>query len=186
MPKLYEVKVTLEEVKPAVRRRLLIPDDQPLFELGATLIGAMGWNGSHMFAFEIGDQRYEMKFEDFLDADEARDMKGVMSRDVFHPGVEALFHYDFGDDWWHRIEVLDHRATVTGDRPPRCIGGGNACPPDDCGGPYGFEELMTTVANPKHPDHLEQKRWLGPYDRSAFDLDRSNRDLKRALKYMKG
>ena len=109
MATLIDVHLELLEVRPTVWRRLLIQDDISLTDMGAVLIGAMGWTGSHMFAYEIEGKRYERKFGDELDNEGSIDMAGVIARDVLKPGVEACFNYDFGDDWWLSLEVLEQR-----------------------------------------------------------------------------
>jgi hypothetical protein len=182
MPKHYEIRVELLEVEPTVWRDVLIPDDMPLYEVGAIIIGAMGWNASHLFAFEIVGKRYDIRFEDGLDLEDGLDMEGVIARDVFAPGSEAAFQYDFGDDWWHLIKVKDHRTTMAGDKPPRCTGGARACPPDDSGGPYGFAEMLDAVSDPDHSDHQDMRDWLGEFDPEFFDPKEANRNLKRTLK----
>ncbi|WP_157018568.1 plasmid pRiA4b ORF-3 family protein [Mesorhizobium xinjiangense] len=182
MPKHYVTRIELLDVEPAIWRQILIPDDMPLYEIGAVLIGAMGWQGYHMFAFEFDGQRYDMKFDGGLDLEDSKDMEGVIARDVFRPGVEAAFQYDFGDDWWHGIKVLEHRATETGDKPPRCTGGENACPPEDTGGPFGFEEMRAAAGDPAHPDHDEMREYLGDFDPHAFDAKKADRNLRKVLK----
>lgn len=181
MPKLYEMRVQLEEVEPPVWRLILLPDDISLYDAGGVIIGAMGWNASHLFAFEIEGKRYDIAFEGGLDLDDSLDMDGVLARDVFRPGIKANFQYDFGDDWWHRIEILAHRAVEKGDKPPRCLGGERACPPDDSGGPYGYAEMLDAAADPDHPDHKVIKDWLGQFDPEAFDPKKADRNIRKVL-----
>lgn len=182
MPRLLDIRVELLEVTPKIWRRLLIQDDISLIHMGAVLIGAMGWTGSHMFAYEIDGRRYDIKFDDELDIDDSVDMDGVIASDVFKPGVDAAFNYDFGDDWWLSLEVLEHRPVEKGDKPPRCIGGGRAGPPEDSGGPFGFPDMLDAAADPEHPDHLEIKEWLGDHDPERFDVKSTDRNIKKVLK----
>jgi hypothetical protein len=171
---------------PAIWRRLLVPDDMPLLELGAFMVGAMGWNASHLFAFEVDGKRYDIRFEDGMDLDDSLDMQGVIARDVLRPGIEAALQYDFGDDWWHRIEVVDHRAIDKDDKPPRLVDGERACPPDDSGGPFGFAEMLDAVADPDHSEHEDMRDWLGDFDAAAFDKKKLDRNAKRVVKaYLK-
>lgn len=181
-PNLYDLRVELLDVEPPVWRRILVADDMPLYELGAVIIGAMGWNATHMFAFEIEGRRYDIRFDDELDLEDSLDMEGVIARDVLAPGVEAAFQYDFGDDWWHRIEVSQHRPVEKGEKLPRCIGGERACPPDDSGGPWGFADKLEAVADPEHPDHEEIRDWLGDFDPGRFDAKAADRNMRRCLK----
>lgn len=86
-----------------------------------------------------------------------------------------LYEYDFGDGWEHLIEVVDVRLPEPGTRYPRCLVGERACPPEDCGGPYSYLELLAALADPKHPEHEELAEWIGgKFDAEAFDLDKVN------------
>lgn len=78
--------------------------------------------------------------------------------------------YDFGDDWVHRVlveKVLPADPTMTY---PACVGGKRACPPEDCGGVWGYREFLTAISDPKHPDHEAMLEWVGgEFDPEAFD-----------------
>lgn len=98
-------------------------------------------------------------------------------------GPCTIFHheYDFGDGWRHRIEVkfavdADYRYHGY----PVCMAGERACPPEDCGGPYGYAELLEALKNHKHPEHGRLREWVGSkWDPEAVSLDRINRSLKK-------
>lgn len=183
MPNLYELKIELLDVEPLVWRRILVGDDMSLIDLNAVLQGAMGWQAAHLSAFVIEEQRYEITFrDDDLGEITGLPMKGVLVRDVLRPGVSAAFQYDYGDDWWHRIDVLDRRPTVKGDKPPRCVEGARACPPEDCGGPFGYVDMLAVAADPGNPDHADVMEWLGNFDPERFDVARANRDIRKILK----
>ncbi|HEX6827894.1 MAG TPA: plasmid pRiA4b ORF-3 family protein, partial [Burkholderiales bacterium] len=88
--------------------------------------------------------------------------------------------YDFGDDWFHAIKVEKVLEPEAGAVYPRCVEGGRACPPEDCGGVWGYANMLEALADPKHEEHEEYLEWLcGPFDTEAFDLDAVNRELKR-------
>ena len=91
-----------------------------------------------------------------------------------------IYEYDFGDSWEHKI-LLEKILTDDGKTVlPVCIKGKRASPPEDCGGIWGYEELLETISNPKHPDHEEMLEWLGgEFDPEAFDLEQINKDLAR-------
>ena len=89
-----------------------------------------------------------------------------------------IYEYDFGDSWEHKIlleKILpDDGKTVL----PVCIKGKRACPPEDCGGIWGYEELLGTISDPKHPDYEDMLEWLGgEFDPDEFDLEELNGDL---------
>jgi hypothetical protein len=61
-----------------------------------------------------------------------------------------------------------------------CLDGARACPPEDCGGPWGYENLQKILRNPKHEEHDSMKGWLGhPLDPEAFDAEKVNTYLQR-------
>ena len=187
MPKLYEIRVELLDVEPSVWRNISVPDDMPLVGLSAVIQGSVGWQASHLFAFEIDGRRYDIKFDDDdLDGERSVAMEGVILRDVLKPGVEAMFQYDFGDDWWHRLDVIEHREIAKGDKPPRCLGGERAGPPEDCGGPFGYIDMLEAADNPEHPDHGDICEWLGDFDREKFDVKKANREISKILKVYAG
>jgi hypothetical protein len=62
---------------------------------------------------------------------------------------------------------------------PVCLTGKRACPPEDCGGIWGYYQLLETIQDPDDREHEEMLDWLGDdFDPEAFDLDAINRELK--------
>jgi hypothetical protein len=85
------------------------------------------------------------------------------------------YQYDFGDDWEHVIEVQKIVEPEAGVEYPVCLAGKNACPPEDCGGVWGYYEMLDAVKDPDHERHEECAEWLGEdFDPQAFDLDEVN------------
>jgi hypothetical protein len=90
-----------------------------------------------------------------------------------------MYEYDFGDDWVHEVEVDERLGSDARLSYPLCIGGSRACPPEDCGGPSGYEELLAGLADPRDPQHEELLTWVGGhFDREGFDVNRTNRALR--------
>jgi hypothetical protein len=57
-----------------------------------------------------------------------------------------------------------------GTRYPSCIGGRRACPPEDCGGPWGYIDFLEAVKDPAHEEHESMLEWVGgEFDPTAFD-----------------
>ena len=85
---------------------------------------------------------------------------------------KLTYEYGFGDGWEHTIEVqkiIDHEPGV---EYPVCLGGKKACPPEDCGGIWGYYHLLETIADPDADDHEDMVEWLGgDFDPDAFDLE---------------
>ncbi len=92
-------------------------------------------------------------------------------------GTKFTYIYDFGDDWTHKIELEAVSPELMDDA--ICLSGKGACPPDDCGGIYGYERLKQTMKDPKDPEYADMKEWLGleeddEFDPNEFDLELIN------------
>lgn len=182
---IYQLKLVLEQVTPPVWRRMLIPADTTLPDLHAIIQIAMGWEDDHLHEFIVAHKRYSDPsaggIDDLFDDDEVASESKVRLRAIA-PAVRNSFryHYDFGDSWMHKLTVEKQLATESGQTYPVCIGGARACPPEDCGGVWGYEELVEVLKNPKHPEHEEKLEWVGDdFDPERFDLAEVNRDLQQ-------
>lgn len=86
-------------------------------------------------------------------------------------GDQFEYVYDFGDGWSHVLTVEQVLPAEPGQRYPRCLFGQRACPPEDVGGPWGYEEFRAAIADPGHPEHQEFLDWAGGgFDPEAFDV----------------
>jgi hypothetical protein len=160
-----ELTVTLLDVKPPVWRRLVVPESMSLRELHAVLQTAMGWQDAHLHLFRVAEVLYG-DVEDF--PGEPGDEEATTVGDIAVRSAEFGYEYDFGDGWEHRVQVGER--TVASDT-PHCLDGARACPPEDCGGPPGYQRLLQVLADPADPEHAELKEWLrGPVDPEAFDV----------------
>ena len=167
------MRVTLREVEPAVVRIVDVPADVSLPELHDLLQVTVGWTDSHLHEFASGDRVYGMPDEDA--AEGQLDETGAKLAEL---GPLFVYRYDFGDGWEHDVEVLG-----TGEVDPGLRGGEGACPPEDCGGPCGYEELRRVMADPTDPEHAVTRDWVGGELR-AFDAvgtDRLVRDTVGAV-----
>ncbi|MEA2010228.1 MAG: plasmid pRiA4b ORF-3 family protein [Actinomycetota bacterium] len=174
----HQLKITLGGIRPPIWRRIEVASDLTLGELSGILEAAMGWYGDHLHAFDVDGTRYETHkphFESF-GLDESKHCLGTVLSSV---GSKMRFDYDFGDGWEHNVVVEainppDGEATY-----PRCIKGKRACPPEDCGGPWGYADLLEVIADPKHPDHEERREWLPlDFDPEWFDLEETELDMR--------
>jgi hypothetical protein len=90
-------------------------------------------------------------------------------------GTAFRWDYDFGDGWEHDVRVEGRRTAQA----PTCVAGAGACPPEDCGGPPGYDDLRTVLADPRHPEHADALAWLGhPLDPDRFDPAEATRRLR--------
>lgn len=157
------LRVTLREVRPRVVRVIDVPAVTVLPELHELLQSALGWTDSHLHEFVVGETRYGVPDVD----DEMGELDESMVRLADLPD-QFTYWYDFGDDWMHDVERLG-----PGGKHPGCVDGEGSCPPEDCGGPHGYAELLAALADPRHPEHEQLRSWTGnrlvTFDRSAVD-----------------
>jgi hypothetical protein len=172
----------LEGVEPAIWRRLQVPGDANLGWLHAVLQVAMGWTNSHMHQFIVGERLYsDPGFE--IDDDLSVLDENTTTVTEVAPRVKSSFvyEYDFGDSWEHRIiveKILDPDPLAV--RLAQCLDGARACPPDDCGGVFGYANLLEVIMDPKHEEYEDMMEWLGgKFDPETFDRDRTNRCLRK-------
>lgn len=170
---IYQLKVTLLGAKPPIWRRLLVPATISLGELHFILQIAMGWENCHLFRFTIG--RHELDPPD----DEESSPAGPPLRELLRRvGAKATYEYDFGDGWLHEIVVEKALGREPGNVYPVCITGKRRCPPEDCGGPPGYFNLLRAVSDPAHPEHDDVVQWLGEeFDPEEFAMDAVNKRL---------
>lgn len=111
------------------------------------------------------------------------DSREILLSDVLdrrRRGFRFRYVYDFGDDWVHEILLEDRPAVDRNAKYPVCIAGERACPPEDCGGPWGYASLLEILANPKHEEYAECKEWAGDYDPEAFSPAAATRQMQFA------
>jgi hypothetical protein len=178
----YQIKVTLDNSEPSIWRRLHVPDCT-LEELHDVIQTAMGWQDCHLHEFRAGDERFVMAGTDEFDVpdDNAREESEVLLSELVAARRKKLsYWYDFGDDWRHTIKIEKTlRAAPEGDR-PTCVEGAGACPPEDIGGLWGYEEFLEALGDPKHERHEELVDWYGgEFDPARFDVDEVNELLGR-------
>jgi hypothetical protein len=175
---IYQLKITLKGSKPPIWRRVQVASTTTLAKLHRIIQIAMGWEGYHLHQFMIGNVYYGIPDPDFNDPP-TRSEKSVKLAQII-PGAKYRFvyEYDFGDSWLHDIVVEQVLAPESGVRYPRCLTGKRACPPEDCGGIYGFYDFLAAIQDPEHPEHEEMLEWVGgEYDPAAFDIEAVNLQL---------
>jgi prevent-host-death family protein len=176
----YQLKITLKHIRPPIWRRVLVPCSFTLGQLHNVIQVAMaGWHGGHLHEFEIDGSHYgepPSPEEDWgvTIVNEAK----VKLEDILGEKSKFLYTYDFGDDWQHEIVVEKVLPIDPQVRYPICLKGKRACPPEDCGGPWGYAELLEILANPSHPEYEDRCEWLiAEFDAEWFDLEGVNTDL---------
>src|SRR5664280_203607 len=181
---IFQLKVTLRQVKPAVWRRLLVPADVTLAEFHYIINEAMGWTCSHLHSFSIGKRTFgdpELDPDGELKYENEREATLASLADV---GQKLTYLYDFGDDWYHDVSIEKRLAFDTRISYPLCIAGARACPPEDCHGPHGYQELVEAIRDEKHTEHDEILAWVGGYfDPEGFDPNRTNTALREMYEF---
>lgn len=175
---IHRLKITLHDVEPPVWRRIEVPSSMTLGELSPVLEAAMGWLGGHLHLFDVDGLTYGTPDPDW-ETDDLDEGRYRLSDVLPSAGRSMRWDYDFGDGWEHTVEVEGIVAAEPGVMYPRCIAGERACPPEDCGGPWGYADLLEALADPDHPDHERLREWapLG-FDPSRFDLEETDRAMR--------
>jgi len=180
-PSIARLKITLDDVEPAVVRRLEVPLDLRLDRLHLVLQAVLGWTNSHLWEFRARDVGWGLPDPEWdrgsgpLDA-----RKATLLKVIEDTGAKTLTYlYDFGDGWEHttkveRIGPGDPAVTY-----PRLLEAVGRCPPEDVGGPPGYEEFLAALADPKHERHAEMIEWHGDnFDPHAVDATEINRAIE--------
>lgn len=173
---MVQLQVTLDYVGPSVLRRLVVPASLTLRQLHAVIQTAMGWQGYHLHLFEVAGVLYgdveEIQTAPLGDEDVVT--VGAAAERVAEFGYE----YDFGDGWRHTVRLEQTMSGVGADT-PHLIGAARACPPEDCGGPGGYQQLLEVLADPADEEYETMLEWVGgSFDPEAFDLAATNELLE--------
>jgi len=170
--RLFTIKVSLRGSKPPIWRRLVMAASSTLAELHFAIQSSMGWGSCHLHAFEIDGRTYG----DRSATDDVTDERRLSLNGIANAGVHRFSYiYDFGDNWEHVVTIEKIAFADTPLPRPICIAGKRACPPDDCGGIWGYYELLEGFANPGHPQHADMKDWIDDdFDPEAFEVADAN------------
>lgn len=175
---IYQLKITLREIRPPIWRRIQVPGTITFHELHLIIQRAMGWWNEHLHQYIINNVYY-LEPDPDTSPEDIDERKAVLAQVVRREKAKFLYEYDFGDDWLHDILVEKLMNPEPGKQYPICCAGKRACPPEDCGGPWGYYNLLEAVGDPSHPEHEELLEWVGgEYDPEAFDLNEVNEELK--------
>jgi hypothetical protein len=177
----YQLKVTLDGIKPSIWRRIQVRGDISLFKLHKILQEAMGWQDYHLHQFLINGESYSViSIEaDMLGDDFKNEKRFKLSRVIPGEKFKFTYEYDFGDGWGHTILVEKILRPENELKAPVCLGGKRSVPPEDCGGKGGYHDVLKALKNPSHPDSADLLEWLGEYDPEYFDAEIVNGRLRK-------
>ena len=175
---IYQLKITLKESRPPIWRRFQVRSDVTLAKLHRIIQEVMGWFDGHLHQFIVGRIYYGVPDPD--DLSETRDERKVRLDQILSvPGRKIVYEYDFGDGWEREIVLEKILSPDPKTRYPRCLDGARACPPEDCGGIYGYADFLEAIRDPNHEEHEEMLEWIGgEFDPEEFDLQDINISLK--------
>jgi hypothetical protein len=180
--KLFELDVRLRQIEPPIWRTIEVAGDSSLEDVHFAIQVAMGWTNSHLHQFEIDDVHYGMVVVD--ERHDLEDEREVSLQDIVQRGSSFVYEYDFGDGWEHDVTVTKV-STVAKLPRSRCVGGGRACPPEDCGGPGGYAHLLHVLAHPEHAEHQSLVAWADGFDPERFSLPKNGHDLRVEMARLK-
>ncbi|RLG14923.1 MAG: plasmid pRiA4b ORF-3 family protein [Candidatus Nanohalarchaeota archaeon] len=193
MTNILQLKITLNDIKPAIWRRFLVEDSIDFNKLHESIQKVMGWANYHLYEFEVDKTHIESDAKKFtIDSmwlhsrPERRSSpasKTKLSQLLKTEKQKFRYIYDFGDCWEHTIVVEKIMEKSNSQKCPVCISGKRACPPEDCGSIWGYGELMEIRKDKNHPEYKERiVEWLGEdYDPDMFDIREVNNALQNRM-----
>jgi len=179
----YQLKIILKDAKPPIWRTIQIKSTTTFWELHCAIQDAFAWSNSHLHRFSFVDKHsgsefwFGIPFDDEYYDDLPETLPGWKHKitkylNPLFPKIEYV--YDFGDNWEHTIKLEEVLPAEKGATYPRCIKGKRNSPPDDCGGVWGYADMLEILANPADTEYEDTKVWVesmkgGPFDPEQFD-----------------
>lgn len=180
--KIFELEISLFGIKPKIWRRIAVPYDIKLSKLHDTIQTVFGWTDSHLHAFKASDgTRYSQPDPYGGDFDDGfcNEKKAKLIDLVTGEKQTFEYEYDFGDSWIHIAKVTKTYAPADKVKYPVCLAGKRACPPEDIGGVWGYEDYCKALKEPDNEQYQDMLEWMGDdFDPEWFDIDRVNRLLR--------
>jgi hypothetical protein len=176
-PTVFQFKITLTEIEPAIWRRIQVPAAFSFWDLHVAIQDAMGWMDYHLHAFRFRPKHKRKDIvigipgEDWGDEKTQAGWDIPIVRYVGDIGQPIGYEYDFGDGWVHEVMFEGVLLREKDKTFPRCIAGERACPPEDCGGVGGYFELLEILHSPNHPAYEERAEWLKGHVKCYFPFE---------------
>jgi hypothetical protein len=180
MENVMQIEIRLKGSEPLIWRRVLVPDSLTFTALHFVMQIAMGWENHHLYDFKVKKIRICEPEPDWDDED-SLDASMLTIGDFFEKKKTRFeYEYDFGDGWIHDLKIEKYLQPEPGKIYPVCTGGEMACPPEDCGGIWGYYDLLKIVNSKKHPEKEEMREWLGEdFDPTYINIEEINADLAK-------
>lgn len=173
----YQFKITLKGIKPPVWRRIQVPETYSFWDLHVAIQDVMGWSDCHLHQFKIIEPVTNTKVEIGIPDEKATyyeilpDWKQKIAHYFSPENKTADYIYDFGDDWKHTILLEKFLPREKNAVYPLCVDGQRACPPENCGGIYGYEEFLEIIMDPDDERYEELLSWSADFEPEHFDKD---------------
>ncbi len=187
MKEIIMLKVTLDDIKPHIWRRVLVRSSSSFWELHNILQIVFGWENSHLFQFKtdgyfigLPDTEFEEDSHKTLDAREIK-----LDKVITEVGYTFSYEYDFGDSWGHTIKVEKFLFADPDTIYPLCTSGERAAPPENCGGVPGFKLLMKSKGREKNPEYDEIMGGRKAFNPENFNVEKVNKQLSSLDSYMR-
>ena len=175
---IFQFRITLRDIRPPIWRRIQVPEIYSFWDLHVAIQDAMGWDDCHLHQFEMVNPSTGSKEEIGIPIEDS-----LWDRKVY-PGWErkiadyftmnnsaAAYEYDFGDSWEHTVKLEKILPRVKVVKYPICIKGKRRCPPEDCGGIWGYENFLQIMNDPDHEEYEDMKEWIGgEFDPEYFNV----------------
>ncbi len=178
---ILQLRVELLQIEPLIWRRLQVAGNCTFWDLHVAIQSAFAWTDSHLHEFRPWDEqdaqpRFGMPLDEFDDNPPLPGWEHRVPYVLTQANSRLEYEYDFGDGWLHLITLEEVLTAAPGKKYPRCTAGERCAPPDDCGGPPGYESLLETLSDPEDPDYAASNVWAtsqkgrrGKFDPEAFD-----------------
>lgn len=173
----YQLKISLIGAKPPIWRRILVPSTITLGNLHRVLQISMGWTNSHLHQFIFNNVFYGVQGDDFGFNMKVENEDQYKLSQLLQSEKDSLqYEYDFGDNWEHKVLLEKILPFDIKNQSPSCLKGKRACPPEDCGGIWGYQQLLETLSNPDDSDYESMLEWLGGiFDSEELDIEKINK-----------
>ena len=186
---IYQLKIALAGAPEPIWRVVEVSSDTSFYLFHCIIQGAMGWENGHLHQFITKDRRFLgiPSSEDFFEIEDARKIK--LADELLAERDIIIYEYDFGDSWEHKVTLQKVLTPAAGVVYPQLVKGKNACPPEDCGGVWGYAELLKVLQDPASKDYGRMCEWLGiasgsDFDPTHFDVQKQTKEMQAM--YAKG
>ncbi|OPL08651.1 MAG: hypothetical protein AVO34_14100 [Firmicutes bacterium ML8_F2] len=186
----YQLKITMQEIEPPIWRQILVPSGITFLKLHRIIQAAFGWEDYHLFNFDFGDAVVHVPDPDYAPGElygGAKELNAKKTKidDLLCEQKKCVYTYDFGDNWQHEVRPEKILPAEEGRLYPVCTAGARHRPPEDVGGVPGYEEFLSIISDPSHPEHNDYLVWAEKdtggrkFDPEYFYINEINRRLAK-------